>query len=166
MPTIQKIHVRYVNKKKLNDLLKSLFKADTYEFEVSHSQRPVLVELNFGCRRKMRLTRPSFWLLQESFQTYVWKSIIRLYLSHRQEDWKYPAMSQDELEKIKPDKSKAWNQKCQLETRGSGLSNQPNEILSDEGSFCIHAGQARWSAWWLGIGNPISPRQGFLQASV
>ena len=34
MPTIQKIHVRYVNKKKLNDLLKSLFKANTYEFEV------------------------------------------------------------------------------------------------------------------------------------
>lgn len=34
MPAIQKIHVRYVNKKKLNDLLKSLFKANTYEFEV------------------------------------------------------------------------------------------------------------------------------------
>ena len=42
MPTIQKLHVRYVNKKKLNDLLKSLFKADTYEFEVSTPTTPCL----------------------------------------------------------------------------------------------------------------------------
>ena len=34
MTVIQKIHMRYVNKKKLNDLLKSLFKADAYYFEV------------------------------------------------------------------------------------------------------------------------------------
>ena len=41
MTVIQKINMRYVNKRKLNDLLKSLFKADTYSFEV----RSLLVEL-------------------------------------------------------------------------------------------------------------------------
>ncbi|CAF9925239.1 hypothetical protein IMSHALPRED_006420 [Imshaugia aleurites] len=43
MPTIQKIHVRYVNKKKLNDLLKSLFTADTYEFEENETDKTLIL---------------------------------------------------------------------------------------------------------------------------
>lgn len=43
MPAIQKIHVRYVNKKKLNDLLKSLFKANTYEFEENETDSTIIL---------------------------------------------------------------------------------------------------------------------------
>ena len=87
MPTIQKIHVRYVNKKKLNDLLKSLFKADTYEFEVPTPKTPC-----FG--------RAESWMSQENeadktviltvprklFKRKSSVSMIGIYFSHRQED--------------------------------------------------------------------------------